>query len=190
MSMSSGAAARPFAETSILADAWWVLLLRGVLAILFGILVLVWPTGSLLGLVSLYGAYACIDGLFSIASAFRSGASGRTMLVIGGLVSLVAGLTALAWPALTALVLIIILGLWSVARGGVEIVVALALRKEIRNEWMLILAGAVSVLFGVGLLVAPGLGGLFVVGMIGGWAILFGVLLVGLSFRLRSLART
>lgn len=190
MSTSSSAASPPIAVTSFLADAWWVLLLRGVLAILFGILVLVWPTASLLGLVSLYGAYACIDGLFSIASAFRSGASGRMMLVLGGLVSVIAGLTALAWPGLTALVLLIILGVWSIARGGAEIVVALALRKEIRNEWMLILAGAVSVLFGIGLLAAPGIGGLFIVGMIGGWAVLFGALLVGLSFRLRALART
>ncbi|GAA0653951.1 HdeD family acid-resistance protein [Brevundimonas lenta] len=187
MSNSSGADAGRFPfESAFLTSAWWALLLRGLLSIVFGILVFTLPGHTLLGLVFFYGAYAIIDGLFSIGGAFKSGASGRTMLFLSGLISIVAGLAAMAWPGLTAVVFVWILAFWSVARGLTEIFVAIRLRKEISNEWMLILAGVISVLFGIALFSSPAFGVVVILWMIGAWALLFGILLVILSFRLRS----
>lgn len=190
MSSSSGAGAAPFPfESSFLTHAWWALLLRGLLSIGFGILVFALPKHTLLGLVLFYGAYVIVDGLFSIVGAFRSGASGRIMMFITGAISIIAGLAAMAWPGLTAVVFVWIIAFWSVIRGVAEIFMAIRLRKEISNEWALILAGVISVLFGIALFSSPVFGVVVILWMIGAWAVLFGLLFVLLAFKVKSARR-
>ncbi len=165
---------------------WWLILLRGLAAIAFGIMCFVWPAVSLLVLVFLWGAYAIIDG----AAALVSGAQSRWWSMVAvGVVSVFAGLIAFFWPGITALALLYLIAAWAVVRGVAEIAAAIHLRRQIENEWMLILGGAVSILFGVLIALFPGAGVLSVLWVIGVFAIVFGIVAVVLSLRLRSLRR-
>ena len=155
--------AAPASETErsmlhALAGCWWLLLLRGVAAILFGVLAFIWPDLTLVTLVLLYGAYALVDGVLSLWAAFQGGPKPvpTWWLIVAGIAGIAAGLVTFAWPGLTAVLLVMFIGVWAIVHGIVEIVGAIQLRKEIQNEWMLILSGVVSVLFGVIVLVAPG----------------------------------
>jgi uncharacterized membrane protein HdeD (DUF308 family) len=170
-----------------LARNWWLLLLRGIAAIVFGLLAFAWPGLTLLALVLLYGGYALADGVISLVTVFASGSGGpaRWWLIVAGVLGLAAGVATLFWPGMTALVLIMFIGLWAVAHGIFEIVGAIQLRKEINNEWMLVAGGVLSVLFGLAVLVAPGAGALALVWLVGAYAVIFGALMVGLSLRLR-----
>ncbi|SRR5579871_115627 len=171
-----------------LARNWWLVLLRGIAGIVFGVLALVWPGITLLTLVLLYGAYALVDGIVALAAAFTGSARPvpTWWLILVGLLGLAAGVVTFAWPGITALVLILLIGIWAIAHGVFEIIGAIRLRHEIDNEWMLILAGALSVVFGVLVVAMPGAGALGLIWAIGAYAIVFGALLVGLSLRLRS----
>ncbi len=170
------------------AKNWWLLFLRGVAAIVFGVLVFVWPGLTLFTLVILYGAYAFADGIFSLGAAIagRGGGVPTWWLVVTGLVGIAAGLITFVWPGLTVLLLIMFIGVWAVVHGVFEIVGAIELRKEIENEWLLILFGAISVLFGAALLLRPDAGALAFLWVIGAYAIVIGVLMVMLSLRLRA----
>ena len=171
-----------------LAKNWWLVLLRGIAGILFGVLAFVWPGLTLLTLVLFYGAYALVDGVLALIAAFTGGAKPvpSWWLILIGIAGIAAGLVTFLWPGITALVLIFFIGGWAIAHGIFEIVGAIKLRKEIDNEWWLILAGALSVIFGLIVLIAPGAGALGLIWMIGAYSIVFGVLLVGLSLRLRK----
>ncbi len=171
-----------------LARNWWLLLLRGLVSILFGVLAFIWPGITLLSLVIIYGAYALADGIFAIIAAFRGegGPAPRWWLVLVGLMGIAVGVLTFALPGLTALTLLMLIGAWALVRGIFEIVGAIRLRKEIDNEWMLILSGIISVLFGAYMLLAPGAGALALIWVIGAYAIIAGVLLVALAFKLRS----
>jgi uncharacterized membrane protein HdeD (DUF308 family) len=169
-----------------LARHWWVIGLRGVLAIVFGILAFAWPGLTLSVLVVLFGAYAFVDGILDIVVALRGDASHRLMLLIEGIVGVLAGLGAFFWPGLTALVLLYIIAFWAIVTGVLEIVEAVRLRRVINNEWALIIGGVLSVLFGIVLLAAPGAGALAVVFIIGVYAVIFGIALLGLAWRLRE----
>jgi uncharacterized membrane protein HdeD (DUF308 family) len=171
-----------------LARNWWAVALRGVAAILFGILTLVWPGISLAALVLLFGAYALVDGVFNIVAALRGRRGGYPWwaLLVEGLVSIAAGLIAVFMPGLTALALVYVIGAWAVVTGVFEIVAAIRLREQIRGEGWLVLTGILSVAFGALLWIAPGAGALAMVLWIGAYAIVFGALLVALAFRLRS----
>ncbi|MFN7112551.1 MAG: HdeD family acid-resistance protein [Brevundimonas sp.] len=171
---------RPF-----MADAWWSVLIRGVATLLFGLLTLAWPDVTLLSLVILYGCFALLDGGVALGTALTGGKGSRWMMALTGVIGIAAGAVALFWPGMTAVVLVLIIGWWSVFRGVFEIIAAIRLRREIPNEWMLILSGAVSILFGLAVLAAPGAGALALLWLIGGWAVVIGVLLVALSFKLR-----
>jgi uncharacterized membrane protein HdeD (DUF308 family) len=173
-----------------LARNWWVVALRGAAALVFGILALVWPGITVLVLVALFGAYALVDGIFALGTAiFGRGATGgsRAWLVVEGVAGIIAGILTFAWPGVTALVLLWLIALWAVVTGVLEIVAAIRLRRELRGEWMLILSGVISVLFGILLMVWPAAGALAVTVLIGLYAIVFGVVLLALSFRLRRL---
>ncbi len=167
---------------------WWALLIRGIAAVLFGILALAVPGLTLRVLIALFGAYALIDGIFSIVAAVRAiGRHGRFgWLLFEGIVGVIAGILAFVLPGLTALVLLYVIGAWAIITGIMEIVQAIELRRVIRNEWLLILGGAASVIFGVLLFLFPGAGALAVVWLIGAYAIIFGALLIALSLRLRA----
>ena len=171
-----------------LAKAWWLVLLRGIAGILFGILAFVWPGLTLVTLVMLYGAYALVDGAFALIAAFTGATKPAPTwwLVVVGLLGILAGIVTFLWPGVTALVLVFFIGGWAIAHGIFEIIGAIQLRKEIDNEWWLILAGALSVIFGLMVLIAPGAGALALIWVIGAYSIVFGVMLVGLSLRLRK----
>jgi uncharacterized membrane protein HdeD (DUF308 family) len=130
-----------------LARNWWLLLLRGIAAIIFGVLTFVWPGITLLTLVLLYGAYALVDGVLAILAAITGDAPAtRWWLAIVWLLGILVGILTFAWPGITALVLLLFIAGWAIAPGILQIVGAVRLRKEIDNEWLLIASGVLSVI--------------------------------------------
>ena len=173
----------------VLSRNWWLVALRGLAAIVFGVLAFVWPAITLWALVLLFGAYMLVDGIFAIVAAVR--AAGREarwwLLLIEGVLGVLAGLVAAFWPCLTALALLYFIAAWAIVSGILEIAGAIRLRREIEGEWALGLSGALSLLFGVLLVVIPAPAGLLsLVWLIGAYALAFGVLLLVLAFRLRG----
>ena len=167
---------------------WWVVALRGVIAIIYGLMAIVWPGLTLGVLVLFFGAYALVDGVFAIIAAFtnRAGQNSWWVLLIEGLVGIAAGIITFLSPGLTTLVLLYIISFWAIVTGVLEIVSAIQLRKEIHNEWMLALSGIGSLVFGVLLLFFPSAGALTIAWLIGIYAILFGVMFLNLGLRLRK----
>ena len=164
--------------------------MRGICAILFGVLTFVWPGITLLTLVLLYGAFALADGVLALAEAVMGGGAPapRWWLALVGLLGIAAGILTFAWPGITALVLLLFIAGWAIATGVLQIVGAIRLRKEIENEWLLIASGVLSVVFGLILVAQPGAGALALLYVIGTYAVLFGILEVWLSLRLRGYA--
>lgn len=169
-----------------LTSRWWVVLFRGVAAILFGVLVIQAPEVSLLALVALWGAYALADGLLTLAMAIRGARVGRPWgwLVFEGLVGVGTGVLTFVWPQITALVLLSLIAVRAIMSGFAEISVAVRLRQQIRHEWLLGASGVLSIAFGVLLIVLPSAGALALLGMIAAYTMLFGLLQVGLGLRL------
>lgn len=167
---------------------WGWIALRGVVAILFGILALTRPGISLASLVLLFGVYSLVDGTFMVVSAIanRKGAPRWVSMLFGGVLGIIVGLVTFTWPGLTAVALLGIIAAWAIVTGVTEIVVAIRLRKEMTNEWALILAGTVAVAFGMFLFTRPLAGALAAIFAIGIYALISGILLVVLGFRLRS----
>lgn len=173
---------------------WWAVALRGVAALLFGVLALVWPGITVVALVLVFGAYALVDGAFTAATAFGDRAGGRTRgdhawLFARGAAGILTGVIAVVWPGITAVALLWVIAVWAMVTGALEMVAAFQLRKQMRHEWMLALSGALSVLFGLLLVVWPAAGVLTLVGLIGIAAIAFGVTLLMLGLRLRQVRR-
>jgi uncharacterized membrane protein HdeD (DUF308 family) len=173
---------------TLLTRNWWVYALRGLAAVLFGVLAFIWPGITLLTLVFLFGWYAVANGVLSFILAVKApnGYPRFSGLVLPGLFSLAVGVIAFIIPGITALALLLLIATWAIVNGVMEIVAAIRLRKEITNEWMLILAGAASVIFGVLFLMWPGAGALAMLWWIGSFAIVFGILFIGLAFRLKK----
>ena len=163
---------------------WWVLLLRWILAVLFGIMAFVWPGLTIITLVTLYGIYAFLDGI----TAIWVGISSRTWwLLIVGLLGMAVGVYAFAAPLITALALLYLIAFWAILRGVLEIITAVQVRKEIDNEWMLIIGGLFSILVGAILIISPGAGAIAMIWVIGAYALVFGVVMILLSFRVKGL---
>ena len=178
---------RPMLDS--LARNWWLILLRGIFAIIFGVLTFAWPGITLVTLVLLYGAFAFADGVLSLVAAVTKGpAEPRWWLALVGILGIGAGIATLMWPGLTGIILLYLIAGWAIASGIFEIVGAIRLRKEIDDEWLLIASGVVSVIFGLLILANPGAGALGVAFAIGAFAVLFGVLQVALSMRLKKMA--
>jgi uncharacterized membrane protein HdeD (DUF308 family) len=169
---------------------WWAIAVRGAVAILFGVLAFAWPGATLASLVLLFGAYAIVDGIASVVMGVREyGQRERWWAtLLGGLVSVGAGVVTFMMPGLTALTLLTVIALWAILRGVLEIVAAVRLRHVIEGEWLLGLGGALSILFGAAMIAFPGAGALAVIWWIGAYAIVLGVMLVALGFRARGLA--
>jgi uncharacterized membrane protein HdeD (DUF308 family) len=168
----------------LLARHWWALALRGVFAVLFGLLTFLIPGITLLTLVLLFGAYAILDGIFDIISAVR--APGRHWpLVLEGVVGIIIGILTFIWPGITTMVLLYLIAFWAIFTGILEIVAGIRLREVIANEWLLILMGVLSVLFGFLILIFPGAGALAIIIWIGAYALLFGIMLIALALLLR-----
>lgn len=173
------------------ARSWWVPALRGLLGIVFAVLAIAWPGLTLLSLVVLFAGYAVLAGVASVAGALRHRADGemRSDVLILGLVSIGAGLVAAYHPAATALVLVLIMGANALVVGVLDILAATRLRTSIAGEWMLALAGLVSVVFGALVFARPGAGALALVWLVSLYAFVSGVLLLALGLRMRALAR-
>lgn len=159
--------------------------LRGAFAILFGVLALVWPGLTLVALVVLWGAYTLVDGASELYLAITHKDVAHGAL---GALGVVAGLVALFWPGITALVLLVVIAVWAIVGGVLEIVTAIRLRKVVKHERFLALSGLLSVVLGIILLATPSTGALALVVTIGAFAILWGIVLVLLSLRLRKFA--
>jgi uncharacterized membrane protein HdeD (DUF308 family) len=175
-----------------MAQDWWMIALRGVAAIVFGVLALVWPGITLLSLVFLFAAYALIDGVLAIVSGIRRGGEGRSpdwWRVARGIVGVAVAVIAVVMPGLTALALLYLIAAWAIVGGVMEIVAAYQLREVITREWLLAVDGVLGILFGIVLILFPGAGALAVVWLIGAFAIVSGVALLVLAFRLRGRAR-
>jgi uncharacterized membrane protein HdeD (DUF308 family) len=166
---------------------WWASVVRGLVFILFGILVLAWPREGLVALLTLFACYALIDGAFAFAAAAARPheQEQRITFVLEGVTSVAAGVLTFVWPGLTAIALLYLIAVRAVINGVLEVIAAVRLHRGIEHEWMLGLAGVLSVLFGFLVLSRPGLGALAVLGYIGLYAILVGLALVAVGFRLR-----
>jgi uncharacterized membrane protein HdeD (DUF308 family) len=180
----------PVIGVEALSRNWWLFLLRGLAGILFGIITFIAPAISLAALVLLFGAYAFADGVLSIVAAVRRRGEARWgMLLLEGVAGIAVGVMTLFLPGITALTLLYLIAAWAIVTGVLELVAAVRLRKEIKGEWILALGGIASIAFGVLVALLPGAGALAIVIWIGAYALVFGVLLVVLSFRLRSWGR-
>jgi uncharacterized membrane protein HdeD (DUF308 family) len=168
---------------------WWVPVLRGVVAIIFGMMAFVYPGLTVAVLVTLFGAWVLVDGIFRVIGAIghRSSDEEWGFDLIIGILGIIIGFLTFHAPAITALALVIYIAAWALMIGATEIAVAIKLRREIKGEWLLILMGLASISFAVLLLWNPIPGALALVWLIGSYAIVFGVLGIIFGFRLRSL---
>lgn len=173
-----------------LGDNWWLLLLRGMIAVLFGVVAFAWPGLTLLTLVLFWGAFAAADGIFALVASFSGGRGSmapRWWLVLVGLSGIAAGAIAFVRPDVAATALLLLIALWAIVVGASQILGGLALRKEVQGEWMLLLSGLINILFGGVLIAEPAAGALAIIWVIGLFSILSGTSLIALSFKVKSL---
>jgi uncharacterized membrane protein HdeD (DUF308 family) len=175
-----------------LARNWWLLALRGVAGILFGIGAFVWPGATLAALILVFGAYVFVDGIFAVAAGIgmRRQMKRWWLIVLEGAAGIILGVLTFRSPDTTALVLLTVIAAWSIVTGIFEIATALRLRKLIANEWLMILSGVVSIIFGALLIAQPRAGAISIVWLLGAYALLFGILTLMLAFRLRGMRDT
>jgi uncharacterized membrane protein HdeD (DUF308 family) len=169
---------------------WSALAVRGVIAIVFGILAFLMPGLTVGVLLLLFAAYAIVDGVSHVVTGFRqrSGDKPDGLMILGGIAGIVVGLIAAILPGVTALFLLTLIGAWAIVTGAAEIVAAYRLRKVIRGELLLALDGVLSVAFGLYVWIFPGAGAIAIVWLIAAFAIASGIILLILAFRMRSLA--
>jgi uncharacterized membrane protein HdeD (DUF308 family) len=170
------------------ARTWWLLVMRGLAAVTFGVLSLLWPGLTLLVMALLWGAYVLVDGLLSLLHAFKLRGRGLSVALwaLVGVLGVSAGVLAFIWPGLTAFVLLTLIAAWAIVVGALQLAAAWRLRRQIRGEWLLALSGALSLGFGALLVLQPQTGAVAVVVLVAGYAIAFGVLLMALGWRLRG----
>jgi uncharacterized membrane protein HdeD (DUF308 family) len=166
------------------------LLVRGVLAVLVGVLAFLWPGLTIAVLVAVFGAFALVDGITNLILGFtRASRGGRSWaLVIQGIAGVVAGVLTFVWPGVTALALLALIGAWAIVTGVLEIVAAVRLRRVVTGEWRLALSGALSVIFGILLFLFPIPGAIGIAWALGAYALVTGMILISLGVRLRSFA--
>jgi uncharacterized membrane protein HdeD (DUF308 family) len=169
-------------------DVSSILLIRGIVGVAVGVIAFTWPGITIAALVMVFGAYAIVDGITNLFLGFsRKGPRGQTWAhVLQGIFGIAAGVLTFVWPGITALVLVAFIGAWAILTGVMEVIAAIRLRRVITGEWMLILSGAMSVLFGILVLAFPGAGAISISWILGIYAAAAGFLLIGLSVRLRS----
>ncbi|MCW2805370.1 MAG: putative rane protein [Propionibacteriaceae bacterium] len=170
----------------------WLLILRGILAILFGIVALIWPGLTAVALAIVFGVYVLIDGAGLVVSGIRGKNQAgqfdrgrRVLFVVAGLIGIAAGIGTLIWPDITVIVLALWAGAWAVLTGASEIGAAIRLRKEMTGEWLLILVGALSVIAGLLIFLRPDIGALALAQLLGVYGLIAGVLLLIAGWRVR-----
>jgi uncharacterized membrane protein HdeD (DUF308 family) len=173
----------------VLRNNWWALVLRGLLAILFALATFVVPGITIAVLVTIFGVYALFDGIFAIISTVRAVQGHRRWgaFLMEGILGIVFGLYAIIFPIAAAAAFVVFVAAWAIFTGILEIGAAIRLRKHIQGEWMLILLGVISILLGLVLFAAPISGAVFLVWVLAGYGLLFGILLIALGFRIRRL---
>jgi uncharacterized membrane protein HdeD (DUF308 family) len=178
----------PGDPVAILSTNWWAIALRGLVGIMVGILAVLLPIPTVTALVWIFGAYALLDGLFNLVSVLRHRTHGRPWgaLLLSGIAGVGVGVLSFLWPGITAMALVYLIAAWALATGVLEIAAAIRLRKAIQGEWRLALSGLFSAALGVLLALFPGPGAVGLVWYFGAYAVVFGVLLLSLGFRLRS----
>jgi uncharacterized membrane protein HdeD (DUF308 family) len=172
-----------------LARYWWVFILRGVLAIAFGVVAFISPPTTIAVLVFFFGVWALVDGAFHIAGAIQDRSQNRSfwLSVLEGAVSIIAGVLALVFPSAAALSILLLISAWSIVTGVLEVVMAIRLREQMTGELWLAIAGILSIVFGVLLFLYPSSGAITIVWIIGAFAIAFGISLIALGWRLRGI---
>jgi uncharacterized membrane protein HdeD (DUF308 family) len=187
-SMPQAPGRRGEAMNELLGQSWWALAARGAVSLLFGVVALLVPGLTLLWLVALFVAYALITGVVSIVAAVRNRSTDSKwwLVLLMGLISIAAAILTVFYPGLTALLLVVVIGVNAVLTGVLDIAVAVRLRRVIDHEWLLIVAGVVSVIFGVLVLLFPEAGALAMIWVISFYAITAGLLLLALAFRARA----
>jgi uncharacterized membrane protein HdeD (DUF308 family) len=170
---------------------WWIPVIRGICGIVFGVLAFAFPAAALAVIVLWFGAWALVDGVFSVVGAIAGRGTNREWVfdLIGGLLGIAVGILTFHSPGITALGLLLYIAAWSLVRGVVDIAVAIKLRRELAGEWLLILAGIASIAFAVLLLWNPGPGALALLWLIATYAIVFGLLAVIFGFKIRKARR-
>ncbi|NGO00338.1 HdeD family acid-resistance protein [Grimontia sp. S25] len=169
---------------------WWVLLLRGIASIIFGFMLWTLPTEeSVETLILVFGIFAFVDGALQVWTAImeRKERDNWVVLMLWGVVGIAAGIMTFTVPGLTAVALLFYIAIWAIAKGVLEIIAAIRLRKEIAGEWLLILGGVISILFGGFLMSNPAAGATALIWVIAMYAFIFGVLFMALSFKLKGL---
>lgn len=169
----------------VLTQKWWAVALRGILAILFGIVALTYPGMTLVSLALIIGAYAFVDGVFAIVSAFGHPGREAVWYVLDGILGMAVGLATFFFPGITAQALIFLVGMWAIMTGVFEVIAGFEL--PIKRDWMLVIAGIASIIFGVLVFVYPATGALAIVGLIGIYALVFGISMLVFGIRLRGL---
>ncbi|WP_446009850.1 HdeD family acid-resistance protein [Candidatus Electrothrix sp.] len=173
----------------VFADNWWVLLLRGIIALVFGVLAWVYPGITLTLLILFFGVYILTDGILHVGASIAGRRQNRYWWtgLLGGLIGIIIGLVTFLAPGVTAFALLIAIAVWALLTGILDIVTAIQLRKEIQGEWLLIFSGVASFLLGILLLIMPSAGILTLLWLLATYAVLFGLLLVLLAFKVRKL---
>jgi len=177
---------------SNISSNWWLLALRGALAVIFGVAAFLWPGLTFEVLVLLFGAYAFIDGVIMFSFGLMAAGDKQQWwpMVLGGIIGIAVGVLTFAQPAAMALALVYVVGAWAIVTGLLEIVAAIRLRDVISNEWLMGVSGALSILFGALVLYQPNAGALTLVWLFGLYAILAGVSQISLGLRVRGLDQT
>jgi uncharacterized membrane protein HdeD (DUF308 family) len=168
---------------------WRAIALRGLAALAFGILTLVWPDLTLWALVLLFGAFVLVDGVLTLAAVIRNEPAtreSRGWLIFEGIASIAAGVITFVWPDITALALLFVIAAWAFVLGVLRLALAIRMRRDIHDWWLPALSGALSIAFAVLLVITPGAGALVITWLIGWFAVFIGVLLLVLAFRVRK----
>jgi uncharacterized membrane protein HdeD (DUF308 family) len=170
-----------------LMENWWLLALRGLLAITLGILAIFWPGFAWLYVVVTFAVYAMADGVFAIAAAIRGQVKGGWWwaFILQGIVGIAAGVLAIFYPGLTTLVFLVVIAWWAILIGILQVVAAIRLRREIQGEWLLAISGLLSLAFGIGVLIVPNAGALAIAMLLAAFWIAFGIILISLALQLR-----
>jgi uncharacterized membrane protein HdeD (DUF308 family) len=179
--------ARSEAMCALLAQNWWAVALRGVFAILFGLIALLVPGATILSLVLFFSAYMLVDGIFGIVAAVRAARQGERwgLLILEGILNIAVGVIAFLMPGLTVIAFVLLLAAWSLVSGGLMLGAAFRLSRE-HGRWWLALGGIVSIVFGVLLAIAPVIGAVVLTWWLGAYALMFGIALLVLAFKLRA----
>jgi uncharacterized membrane protein HdeD (DUF308 family) len=184
---ASGSTPRHDPMIARLAQNWWAIAIRGVLGILFGLVALFLPGATMLSLVLIFAAYALMDGVFGIISAVRAAGQHERwlLLLLEGIVDIVVAAIAVLWPGITVVAFVLLVALWAIVTGGLMLRAAFRLDTD-DTRWWLVLGGIVSLIYGVLLILAPMIGALVLTWWLGAYALIFGVALLVLAFRLRA----